>query len=118
MAYSSEARAPQTYVVPCSGSTLGYNTVSSFGAQVIGFDPQRRKISFGNPNSTATIFVYQLIDLNGNTLTPHFSYPGIGGAWPILAGTTFTFTGDCQGPWGALAITGSTNAISIMSSRS
>jgi hypothetical protein len=106
----------QNYFIPVSGSTLGFNTVSSTGAQVIGFDQQRRTIVFGNPNATNTVYVYQMTDLNGNVLSPSNASPG--GAWPILPSAMATFAGDVQGAWGAFASSGTSNAISIMSSRS
>ena len=106
----------QNYSIPVTGSTLGFNTVSSIGAQVIGFDQTRRTIVFGNPSATNTIIVYQTTDANGNALAPSNASPG--GGWPILPSAMLTFTGDVQGAWGAFASSGSTNGISIMSSRS
>jgi hypothetical protein len=107
---------PQNFSVASMGSTLGLNNVGTTGAQVIPFDPGRRTIVFANPNASVTIYVYQLTDLNGHALAPTNASPG--GAWPIFAGAIATFTGDVQGAWGAFASTGSTNSISIMSSRS
>lgn len=106
----------QNYSIPVTGATLGFNTVSSSGAQVIGFDQARKTIVFGNPNASNTVFVYQITDLNGNALAPSNASPG--GAWPVQAGAILPFTGDIQGAWGAFASSGSSNAISVMSSRS
>ncbi len=114
----SEPLAPQTYVVPnVGGVTTAVNNVGIVGAQVIGADPQRKSISFANPNlvTQTSLLVFQMTDANGNALAPTFATPG--GGWPVLAGGIITFTGDCQGAWGAVAQGGATNGLSVISSR-
>lgn len=116
---AAEPLAPQTYLVPnVGGITLAANNIGTAGAQVIGTDPQRKSISFGNPNVTGAValLVFQMLDANGNALSPTFASPG--GGWPVLPGGILKFTGDVQGAWGAVAASGGANGISVMSSRS
>jgi len=107
----------QNFVIPnTGGATIALNNVGTAGAQVIGPDQSRKSISFGNPNASVTLYVYQTVDINGNALNPSVGSPG--GAWPIFAGAILTWTGDIQGAWGAFAASGSTNGLSVLSSRS
>lgn len=113
----SEPLAPQTYTVPnVGGATTALNNIGT-GGQVIGIDASRKSITFANPNVVGQIslLVYQMLDASGAALAPTFAAPG--GGWPIVPGGILTFTGDCQGAWGAVAQTGVANGITVISSR-
>ena len=110
----------QNYSVPnVGGNSLGVNNVgSSVNVKVIAADPGRQSITFHNPNvagSGVNVLISQTVDANGNALAPTFAAPG--GGYVMLPGTTYTFTGDIQGAWQAIAQSGSTNGLTIASSR-
>ena len=114
-----EPLAQQSYYVPnIGGVTTALNNVGTAGAQVISPDPQRRTITFCNPNivGNVNLMVFQMLDVNGNAVAPTFAAPG--GGWTVFPGAFLTFSGDCQGAWGAIAQTGLANGLTIISSRS
>lgn len=116
---ASEPLAPQTYLVPnVGGTTTAVNNVSGTPAQAIAADPARKSITFGNPNTVGqvTLLVFQMQNAAGGALAPTFAAPG--GGWPLAPGAILTFEGDVQGAWGAVAQSGTTNGLSIISSRS
>lgn len=117
---NAEPLAPQTYVVPnVGGVTTAVNNVATAGAQVIAADPSRRKITFANPNivGNVNLLVFQMVDVNGASLAG-VTFASPGGGWPLVPGGIITFDGDCQGAWGAVAQSGGTNGLSVISSRS
>ena len=117
---NAEPLAPQTYSVPnVGGVTTALNNIGTVGAQVIAADPQRKKITFTNPNIVGNInlLVFQMVDVNNNSLAG-VSFAAPGGGWPLLPGGLLTFEGDVQGAWGAVAQSGPTNGLTVISSRS
>lgn len=106
-------------VVPnVGGISTALNNISTVPAQVIGPDQGRKSITFANPNvvgSGVALLVFQMTDVNGNSLAPTFASPG--GGVPLLPGALLTFTGDCQGAWGSVAQSGPTNGLTVFSSR-
>jgi hypothetical protein len=110
----------QNYSIPnVGGATTAVNNISTVGAQVIAADPQRKSITFANPNIVGNInlLVFQMVDANGNSLAGiTFTTPG--GGWPVLPGAIVTFSGDVQGAWGAVAQANANNGLSVISSRS
>lgn len=115
-----EPLAPQNYAIPnLGGITTAVNNLGVAGAQVIGPDAQRRSITFANPNIVGNInlLVFQMLDAAGASLAGvTFATPG--GGWPLLPGAIITFSGDVQGAWGAVAQSGVTGGLTVISSRS
>ena len=116
-----EPLAPQNYSVPnVGGVVVALNNVGTVGAQVIGPDPQRKSITFVNPNlvGNVNLLVFPMLDGNGNSLAGvTFALPG--GGTPLVAGGLFTVTGDgAGGAWGAVAQSGMTNGLTVIPSRS
>ena len=115
-----EPLAPQNYSIPnVGGITTAVNNLGIAGEQVIAADPQRRSITFANPNIVGNInlLVFQMADASGNSLVgTTFAAPG--GGWPLLPGAIITFSGDVQGAWGAVAQSGAANGLTVISSRS
>ena len=110
--------ASQGYVVPnVGGATTAVNNLGAAPVQVIGADQARKSITFTNPNIVANVIllVFQMLDANGNALAPTFAAPG--GGWPLFPGGIITFSGDCQGAWGAVAQSGAANGLTVISSR-
>lgn len=110
----------QNYSIPnVGGNSLGVNNIGN-GANiaVIGIDQARKSITFHNPNvagSGVNVLISQKVDANGNALAPTFASPG--GGYVLFPGATYTFTGDIQGAWQAIAQSGTTNGLTISSSR-
>jgi hypothetical protein len=109
----------QNYSVPnVGGNSLGVNNIGSVSnVQVIPQDQARKSITFHNPNvgGNINILVSQTVDANGNALAPTFASPG--GGYVIFPGGTYTFTGDIQGAWQAIAQSSSNQGLTISSSR-
>ncbi len=115
----SEPQAPQNYMVPnAGGGTTALNAVGTAGAQVIAADPTRKSITFINPNLTSqnNLIVFQMADVNGNSLAgTTFAAPG--GGLPIIAAGLVIVTGDAaQSAWGAVA-SANGSGLTIMTSR-
>ena len=111
--------ASQNYVVPnVGGATTAVGNLGAAPVQVVGADQARKSITFTNPNlvGNVNILVFQMLDASGNALGPTFAAPG--GGWALFPGGTITFSGDCQGAWGAVAQSGATNGLTVISSRS
>ncbi len=109
----------QNYSIPNTGGiTTAFNNIGTGGGQVIAADPQRKIITFHNPNyvSNIILMIYQMLDVNGNALAPTFASPG--GGWVIVPAAYLSFTGDCQGAWGAVSQSAANNGLTIISSRS
>ena len=116
----SEPIIAQNYSIPnVGGTTVALNNVGTVGAQVIAADPQRKKISFINPNMVGNVnlLVFQMTGANGNSLAG-VTFASPGGGTPVLPGGMVQFEGDVQGAWGAVAQSGMTNGITVIPSRS
>ena len=117
---NAEPLAPQTYSVPnVGGVTTAVNNVGTVGAQVIAADPQRKKITFANPNiaSNVNLLVFQMVDVNGNSLVG-ITFAAPGGGWPLLPGGIIIFEGDVQGAWGVVGQSAGPSGLTVISSRS
>lgn len=112
-----EPTIQQNYAIPnVNGNVLASNAVTNAGnTQVIAADPQRRSITFHNPNSANSLLVSPTQDANGNALNPSFAAPG--GGYLIYPGGFLPLTGDIQGAWQAIASAGTTNGMTVSSSR-
>jgi hypothetical protein len=104
--------------ITLTGATVAVNNLGTGSVQVIAADQNRKTIYFHNPNvaGQVNVLVCQALDINGNALTASFSTPG--GGWVILPGDTLAITGDVQGAWLATAQSGTTNGLTVFSSRS
>lgn len=116
-----EPLAPQNYSVPnVGGVTVAVNNLGAVGVQVIGPDPQRKSITFTNPNLVGNInvLVFPMLDGNGNSLAGvTFALPG--GGTPLVPGGIITFSGEsANGAWGAVAQSGVANGLTVIPSRS
>ena len=101
-------------VGPASGGkTTGLNNVGTTGAQVIAANPARVNITFHNPG-TVNVFVYPLRNASGGTNAPTNALPG--GAYVVYPAASITMAGECQGAWGAFAVSGGTNPLTISES--
>ena len=108
-------------VGPTSGGKVyAYNNLSTSPIVVAQANPQRASITFDTPGTVDVIvFPVNVQGLNSapttptnQTLTP--TTATLGGGYRIYAnGGTRTISGECQGGYQALAISGSGNAFTV-----
>lgn len=95
------------------GKVTAVNTLSTVPIQVIGMNPQRRKITFVNPD-TVTIYVAPTVVASGSVLTP--SVGALGGCFPIVGMGMLVIEGECQIPWQAFSASGTGIPLTVMES--
>jgi hypothetical protein len=87
-----------------------FNNIATAPMQVAATNSYRESITFSNPGSQ-TVFVAPLVDGNGKALTPSMS--ALGGCFPVVGGASMTLNGECQGGWQALALSGTSNPLTV-----
>lgn len=119
-------------VGPTSGGKVyAFNNIDTTPLQVAPANPARLSIVFDNPG-TVDIVIFPLLvqainsvpasiytpggsTLSNQPLTPTTS--ALGGGYYIYAnGGSRTITGECQGGWQALSVTGSGNPLTVTDS--
>jgi len=93
----------QNYLVPITaGRTTAVTGLGTGSTQVAAVDPQRRSITFHNPNNTsaAVLFVCQAQDASGNAISAAVDGAG---CFTIFPGSSQTFLGNVGGAWNACA---------------
>ena len=96
------------------GKTTAVNNLGAANQQVIAQNVNRVQITFHNPG-TVDVLVAMARDVNGAAIAPTFSSRG--GGFVIFAnGGEKTFSGECQLAWTGCAVSGSTNALTIVES--
>lgn len=109
----------QNYTIPViGGSTVAVNNLGASSTQVITSAPARKNITFHNPNvaGNVNVLVCQAQDSAGNTLTASFSAPG--GGFVLFPGSSLIIEGDAaQSAWLAVAQSGSSNGLTVVSSQ-
>lgn len=127
MTIFSGVGAPGTVSSASGGKVYAYNNIDAAGNTVVApANPSRVSLTFHNPGSN-DIFIAPLYvqntpgfvpTTNANTsLSPTNST--LGGTWRVFAnGGSLTITGECQGSWQALAVTGAgaANPLTVMES--
>lgn len=118
---AGEPRIQQNYSIPVTGgSTIALNNLTTASATVLDAAPQRKKITFHNPNydpdgTSIDIMVSQAKDINDASISPTFASPG--GGIVVLAGESLIIQGDAaQGAWKACARSGTTGGLTILAS--
>lgn len=120
MAVVSIVGGPGANASANGGKVYAFNTINDVTAtQCAPANPQRLSITFHNPG-TIDILVAPLVKnsiTNNATSTLTISTLVYGGAFRIYGnGGALTITGECQGGWQALAISGSTNPFTVLDS--
>ena len=116
-------------VGPTSGGKVyAFNNLGTSPINVAPANTARASITFDNPG-TVDIIVFPVLvqalnsvptnlvnaSISSVTLTPSTS--ALGGGYRIYAnGGSRTFSGECQGQWQALAVSGSGNAFTVTDS--
>jgi hypothetical protein len=100
---------------PASGGKVSaFNTIGSSPIQVLAPNQYRMSLTFHVPSTGNDILVAPVLNANGAALT--ISTVLLGGGFRIFAGGTLILTGECQGAWQALAITGANQSLTVMES--
>lgn len=106
-------------VGPTSGGKLyAWNTLDAVtGIEVAPANQNRRSVTFHNPG-TNDVIVYPQYKVNsGSDETNAVTTSALGGGFRIYGnGGEKTFTGEIQGAWYAIAITGTGNPLTVMDS--
>lgn len=119
--------ASLTFSAASGGKVYGYNNVSETTPLIVANqNVARQKITFHNPGAEdifiAPVFIQNALGTappqpSNNPLTP--SNAALGGCFRVYGnGGTLVITGECQGAWQALAVTGAgtTNSLTVMDS--
>lgn len=119
--------APQAFSSASGGKVFGYNNISESAPVVVAqANPSRVKIRFHNPGASDIFVGPSFIQNTLGTaptqpsnvaLTP--TNAALGGMTRVYGnGGTLEVTGECQGAWQALAITGAgtTNPLTVIDS--
>lgn len=118
---------PSTFSSASGGKVYGYNNISESGLVTVAqANPARQKITFHNPGASdifiAPVNVQNVLGTAPTTpanvaLTP--SNAALGGCFRVYAnGGSLEITGECQGAWQALAVSGAgtTNPLTVIES--
>ena len=119
--------SPLAFSSASGGKVYGYNNIDDTTPRVVAqANQQRQSITFHNPGTNdifiAPSFVQNVLGTAPTTpsnvaLTP--SNAALGGCWRVYGnGGVLVITGECQGAWQALALTGtgSANPLTVMES--
>ena len=116
-------------VGPTSGGKVyAFNNLGTASINVAPANPQRASITFDNPG-VVDVIVFPLQVQAINSVPPNLNTASIsnttlspttillGGGYRIYGnGGSRTFTGECQGQWQALAVSGSGNPLTVTDS--
>lgn len=119
--------ASQVFSSASGGKVYGYNNIAEAAAIVVApANPSRTKITFHNPGANdifiAPSFVQNVLGTsptNPSNVALVLSNALLGGSRRVYGnGGTLEISGECQGAWQALAVTGAgaTNPLTVMDS--
>lgn len=97
------------------GKVWAFNAIgNSSPTAVLAINSDRVSITFHNPGAN-DILVYPNLNAVGQTQAPTSAAPG--GAFRIFAnGGTLIISGECQGAWSAIAVSGTNQSLTVMES--
>ena len=109
------------------GKVYAYNNINETTALVVApANPSRQKIRFHNPGSSDIFIAPQYVQntpgatpTNNSNVALTLSNAALGGSFRVFGnGGTLEVSGECQGAWQALAVTGAgtTNPLTVMDS--
>jgi len=119
--------SPQAFSSASGGKVYGYNNINeTTGTVVAQANASRQKITFHNPGTKDLIIAPSFVQnvLGTAPTSPAnvalvISNAALGGGRIVFGnGGTLEITGECQGAWQALAVTGAgaTNPLTVMDS--
>lgn len=119
MSVVSIAGGAQAYSSTSGGKVYSYNAISTVPAVVAPANPSRRQITFHNPGDV-DILIAPSQSYNGTsfaTLTPAAAISSRGGCFLVYGnGGTLVISGECQGAWQALSVSGAAKPLTVMDS--
>lgn len=100
------------------GKVYGFNALDAVTPTVVApANTSRQSVVFHNPGTVDVIVFPSLIQTTGSSVANGATVAAKGGGFLVYAnGGSLTVTGECQGAWKALAISGSGNALTVMDS--
>jgi hypothetical protein len=118
---------PQTFSSASGGKIYGYNNIAEATPRVVAqANPTRQRIRFHNPGPNDIFigpsFIQNVLGTaptQGSNVALVPSNAALGGMTRVYGnGGTLEITGECQGAWQALAVTGAgtTNPLTVMDS--
>lgn len=113
--------SPQAYSTASGGKVYAYNAINTSTNTVVApANPSRTKVVFHNPGSVDIFIAPANAFTSATGATPTALTPttgALGGTFRVFGnGGTLEITGECQGAWQALAVSGTTNALTVMDS--
>lgn len=108
--------SPGTISSAGGGRTYAFNNISTTPAQVLGANPSRQSITIHNPGTNTIYFAPLFVQNTGSDVALAPTTAALGGCLEVAAGATYTLTGEVQKPYQAFANTGTTNALTIITS--
>jgi hypothetical protein len=106
--------SPGTVSAASGGYTFAFNNLSTTPQQVLGSNPQRRKITVHNPGTIDIFFAPAFIQNTGVDVALVPSPTSLGGCYLVYAnGGTLVIEGECQKPWQAFSRTASANPLTV-----
>lgn len=105
-------------VGPTSGGRIyAYNNLGTTQMDVAPANPSRTRITFHNPGPVDFIVAPKFVQTNGSNVGLGITPTIYGGGFRVYGnGGTLVIDGECQGGWQAVALSGSTNPITVMDS--
>jgi len=119
--------AAQAFSIASGGKVYGYNNIGAIAPRVVAqANASRISITFHNPGVNDIFvgpgFVQNVLGVapvNPSNVALVPTNALLGGCWRVFGnGGTLVISGECQGSWQALAVTGAgeTNALTVMES--
>ena len=108
--------SPGTLSAASGGSPLAFNSISTVPQVVVGLNPARRRITVHNPGTVDVFFAPTTVaGPTGSDIALTPSTGSLGGCFRVYAnGGTLVIDGECQKPWQAFAVSGTTNPLTIL----
>lgn len=127
MALIAGVGAPQTVNSASGGKVYAYNNISDVAPRVVAnANPSRVSITFHNPGGSDVFIAPTNVQNTPGTATNNpsnqalvITNAALGGSWRVFGnGGVLTISGECQGGWQALSVTGAgvANALTVMES--
>lgn len=114
----------QAFSSASGGKVYAFNRIDSTTPLIVApANPGRQRITFHNPGTNDIFIAPQQTQnvVDATPTNPGANHPliitnaAIGGCFRVFAnGGTLVIEGECQGLWQALALTGSTNPLTVM----
>ena len=108
----------QAFSKASGGKIYAYNNISDVTLRTVAaINPSRQKITFHNPGTVDILVGPAFVQNTGSNVALVPTTTVYGGCFRVFGGGgTLEITGECQGAWQALALSGTTNPLTVMES--